>query len=222
MSVNLAMEASVVDVSTSLPVGSQSSMLTEIYQPKHNIAIWQRTLPTVMTDAINDMLQTRKSLALVQRVSPDNAAEYIRDKLEGEACAGRLSEDVALIVDMFCCLFDVEEAGLRLTMLDSAMCPKFHVDQIPCRLVTTYTGIATQWLESKDIDRSKLGRASVGIADDLSGLFDNDLAIKQMQAGDVGLLKGSGWKGNEGAGLVHRSPGLMLNERRLLLTLDLV
>lgn len=222
MNVNLTMEASVVDVNASQPISSKSSILTEIYQEKYNIAVWQRTLPTIMTESIHEMLQTRKSLALVQRVSPDNAAEYIREKLEGEACAGGLSEDVALIVDMFCCLFDVEEAGLRLTMLDSAMCPKFHVDQIPCRLVTTYTGIATQWLESKDIDRSKLGRASVDIADDLSGLFNNELAIKQMQAGDVGLLKGSGWKGNESAGLVHRSPGLMLNERQLLLTLDLV
>lgn len=222
MSVNLAMKASVGDVNFSQPVGSQSSILTDIYQPKHNIAIWQRTLPTVMTDTINEMLQTRKSLALVQHVTPESAAAYIRDKLSEFSCAGALSEDIALIVDMFCCLFDVEEAGLRLTMLDSAMCPKFHVDHIPCRLVTTYTGIATQWLENQNIDRSKLGRASVGIADDSSGLFNNMLAIKQMHAGDVALLKGSGWKGNENTGLVHRSPRLMLNERRLLLTLDLV
>ena len=136
--------------------------------------------------------------------------------------AAALSEDVALIVDMFCCLFGVEEAGLRLSTLDSAMCPKFHVDQIPCRLVTTYTGTATQWLENNDVDRSKIGRGSVGVTDDLSGSFSSDLAVKQMHSGDVALLKGSGWKGNESMGLVHRSPELMLNERRLLLTLDLV
>lgn len=220
MSVKLALTKSEVDVNFLQPSGTQSSILTEIYQPKYNISIWQRRLPTVMTDAIDDLLETRKPLALVQRVTPDNTAAYIRDKLLGSACADALSKDVALIVDMFCCLFGIEEAGLRLTTLDSAMCPRFHIDQIPCRLVTTYTGIATQWLENNDVDRSKL--SSVGVADDLSGLFNSDLAIKKMHSGDVALLKGSGWKGNESMGLVHRSPELMLNERRLLLTLDLV
>jgi hypothetical protein len=222
MRVNSALAASEVDVNFLQSVGTQSSILTEIYQPQYNISIWQRRLPTVMTDAINDMLQIRKPLTLVQRVRPDNTAEYIQDKLVGYTCAGLLSEDVASIADMFCCLFGVEEAGLRLSTLNSAMCPKFHVDQIPCRLVTTYTGTATQWLENNDLDRSKLGRGSIGVADDLSGLFHSDLAVNKMQSDDVGLLKGSGWEGNESMGLVHRSPELMLNEQRLLLTLDLV
>jgi hypothetical protein len=34
------------------------------------------------------------------------------------------------------------------------------------------------------------------------------------------LLKGERWQGNEGRGLVHRSPPLVAGERRLLLTLD--
>ena len=33
-------------------------------------------------------------------------------------------------------------------------------------------------------------------------------------------LKGELWEGNETAGLVHRSPALAKDERRLLLTLD--
>jgi len=222
MSVSLAMKASTVDVNLSQPVSPQSSILAEIYQSSFNIAIWQRRLPATMMDAVDHMIQTTKPLTLVQRVTPDNTATYIRDKLSDAACAGALSEDIALIVDMFCCLFGVEEAGLRLTTLDSAMCPKFHVDQIPCRLVTTYTGTATQWLDNEQIDRRKLGKASVGVADHLSGLYQNEKSLQQMQAGDVALLKGSGWKGNENKGLVHRSPPLMLNERRLLLTLDLV
>jgi hypothetical protein len=220
MNVNLTMEASAVDLSFSQPVSTKSSILTEIYQPQYNISIWQRKLPTVMIDAINDMLETSKPLALVQRVTPDNVAEYIRNKLAGADCSVTLSEDIALIVDMFCCLFGVKEAGLRLTTLDSAMCPKFHVDQIPCRLVTTYAGTATQWLDNKDIDLRRSG--NTGVSSDLIGLLDNDLVIKQMIAGDVGLLKGSGWQGNESTGLVHRSPMLNLNERRLLLTLDLI
>tara|TARA_R110000782_G_scaffold50302_3_gene109162 strand:- start:127 stop:561 length:435 start_codon:yes stop_codon:yes gene_type:complete len=43
---------------------------------------------------------------------------------------------------------------------------------------------------------------------------------QSLQAGQVALLKGERWQGNEGRGLVHRSPPLVAGERRLLLTLD--
>lgn len=222
MSNNLAIALDSFESVLSLPIDTQSNILTDIYQPNHNICIWKRTLPTEMTEQIREMLKVRKPLALVKRVTPENVGEYIKNQLDGYECAQALSEDITLIVDMFCCLFDVPEAGLRLTTLDKAMCPKFHVDKIPCRLVTTYIGSATQWLPNDDISRSKLGGTRIGIADHLSGLYRNNLAIKQMQSGDVALLKGSGWQGNEERGLVHRSPGLRVNEKRLLLTLDML
>jgi hypothetical protein len=36
----------------------------------------------------------------------------------------------------------------------------------------------------------------------------------------VGLMKGELWHNNEGAGLIHRSPQVPNNMRRLVLTLD--
>lgn len=41
-----------------------------------------------------------------------------------------------------------------------------------------------------------------------------------MQPGHVALVKGERWLGNEGRGLIHRSPSLAPGQRRLLLTLD--
>ncbi|PMG08784.1 succinylglutamate desuccinylase [Vibrio breoganii] len=201
---------------------SKPCILSNIYQSERNIAIWQRTLPTTMTQDLNQMLFEGRPLALVQSVTPNNAADWIRNKLDEYACADALATDIALIVDMFCCLFDVEEVGLRLTSLDSPMCPKFHVDHVACRLVTTYVGSATEWLENKGIDRSKLGAGSLGKPDSLSGLYGGETEIQTMKAGDVALLKGSGWEGNENSGLVHRSPAVGTNERRLLLTLDFI
>lgn len=55
-------------------------------------------------------------------------------------------DDVATLVDMFCKLFELDQAGVRLSVLDNAICPKFHVDRIPCRLITTYQGVASEWL----------------------------------------------------------------------------
>ncbi len=42
--------------------------------------------------------------------------------------------------------------------------------------------------------------------------------VQYLQAGDVAVLKGEKWQGNEGAGLVHRSPSGQ--QGRLLLSLD--
>ncbi|RBW46893.1 DUF1826 domain-containing protein [Psychromonas sp. B3M02] len=212
---NVAVANNMVESVLPLPIGNQSSVLTDIYQPENNIAIWQRTLPIEMTTSIQEMLQNSKPLALVKYVTPDDVAEWIRGKLDGYACANALSEDIALIVDMFCCLFDTKEAGLRLTTLDKPMCPKFHVDQIPCRLVTTYVGTATEWLDNQDVNRGEQGASALG-------QISSDAQIQQISAGDVALLKGSGWEGNENTGLVHRSPAVNLNEPRLLLTLDIV
>ena len=132
-----------------------------------------------------------------------------------------LSEDIAELVDMFCLLFDVKSAGVRLGVLESAMCPKFHVDRIPCRLLTTYQGVATEWLPHELVDRSKLGHGSNGLPDHESGLFDCPDAIQQLNQGDVAILKGDLWEGNEGNGLVHRSPDTDCGHR-LLLTMDLI
>ncbi|WP_332820525.1 DUF1826 domain-containing protein, partial [Pseudomonas sp.] len=44
--------------------------------------------------------------------------------------------------------------------------------------------------------------------------------IERAAAGHVLLAKGEKWIGNEGGGLIHRSPQPPPGERRLLLTLD--
>lgn len=222
MSIDIVEDPATAQRASSIAISTSAHILSDIYRPEHNIAIWQRTLSKELTKNIDLMLAQEPRLALVQSVTPEDAAQWVRSKLEGYACADALSEDIALIVDMFCCLFDVKEAGLRLTRLDSPMCPKFHFDRVPCRLVTTYTGRATEWLTNDVIDRTKLGAGSLGQPDHLSGLYDSERSIRQMQPGDVALLKGSGWEGNENGGLIHRSPHVRQDERRLLLTLDFI
>jgi hypothetical protein len=47
-----------------------------------------------------------------------------------------------------------------------------------------------------------------------------DSLIEQIASGEVALLKGEKWHGNESFGLIHRSPQPAPGERRLILTLD--
>ncbi|MDF4951930.1 DUF1826 domain-containing protein, partial [Vibrio parahaemolyticus] len=105
MSIDVVENPLRVQTTSSLAISTSANILSDIYKPEHNIAIWQRTLSKELSKDINLMLAQEPRLALVQSVTPDDAAQWVRSKLEGYACADALSEDVALIVDMFCCLF---------------------------------------------------------------------------------------------------------------------
>jgi hypothetical protein len=133
-------------------------------------------------------------------------------------------QDVADVVEIYGLLMEAEQIGLRLVTLDRAMCPGFHVDKVGIRLVCTYRGPTTQWLENTDVDRCKLGMVAQGIPDEESGLIKPRAAIRSMEPFDVGLLKGEAWTNQDGSpnlgnGVVHRSPQVD-NGLRVLLTLD--
>jgi hypothetical protein len=80
---------------------------------------------------------------------------------------------------------------------------------VPLRLLSTYGGIGSEWLEEGVIDRRRL----------LQDLPPVD-KVRRLLAGEVAMLKGEKWQGNEGYGLIHRSPLTPAGERRLLLSLD--
>ena len=195
-------------------------VLADIYQDDINISIWQRTLSPQLLEAAEEVLRSNHGFRFSTSISPEDVFNDLYVALGADEAASLISNDVTEIVEMFCCLFDLEQVGLRLTALDRAMCPKFHVDRVPCRLVSTYSSTATEWLSHSDVDRTKLGVGSGGKTDDESGLYRADHNIHQLKCGEVGLLKGESWLGNEGGGLVHRSPSLNNDERRLRLTLD--
>jgi len=195
------------------------TVFTDIYNENINMAVWQRNISTKLQSSVDDFLTANNTFQRNITVPAKSILPSIR-KMLPEDSQPELSEDIAELVDMFCYLFELKRAGLRLRVLDRAMCPRFHVDNVPCRLVTTYQGIATQWLSHQVVNRTKLGTANAGLPDDQSGLFANQDDIQQLNQGDVAILKGELWDGNQGAGLVHRSPALSHGERRLLLTLD--
>jgi len=197
-----------------------ASVLADIYQDEVNIAIWQRTLSLQLLEAVERVLALNYAFRFSASITPEDARSDLYAALGRNAQAQLISDDVSEIVGMFCYLFDLKKVGLRLTTLDRAMCPKFHVDRVPCRLVTTYSGAATEWLSHQRVDRAKLGLGSQGLADNVSGVYRNIHDVQQLVSGDVALLKGEAWSGNEGGGLVHRSPNIDDDRKRLLLTLD--
>ena len=204
-------------------VGDTPTILTDIYREDTNIAVWRRQLSPALTQFIEGFLNFNNDVQIAMTVTRENAFTSIKESLGiNNDEATEFCQDITGLVSMFCDLFDTKHVGLRLRTLDRAMCPRFHVDRVPCRLVTTYSGVATQWLADDSVDRSKLGRGNNGLPDDQSGIYSDKNAIQQLHCGDVGLLKGEAWHDNENGGLVHRSPQVAANENRLLMTLDFI
>ena len=203
--------------------GDSPSVLTSIYEDEVNIAIWQRENKESI-DRYAHMWASQQPahsprVLLSMKGKLSEQLDSLLPEIEGK---DEFQQEVELLVDMFACLFDAEEVGLRLTPLSKAMCPRFHVDNIPCRLITTYAGLGTEWLLEDNLDRRRLGRGANGLADHESGIFSDAEQIQQLQSQHVALLKGSGWIGNEEHALVHRSPCISPPQTRLLLTLDYV
>ena len=201
-------------------IAKSPQVLTDIYEDDINLAVWQSDLPSNVELCVQDLICQKPHFKAIMTVTPSDVLEHITESFSGIASSQALCQHISLLVDMFCTLFDLKYVGLRLKLLNNPMCPKFHVDKVPCRLVTTFHGAGTQWLAHSDVNRTKLGAGSQGKSDEVSGVINSDARIQQLSSGDVALLKGEWWHNNEQAGLVHRSPALKENEYRLLLTLD--
>ncbi|VVN24854.1 hypothetical protein PS862_01739 [Pseudomonas fluorescens] len=197
--------------------GEAPQALARILDDGVNLAVWQRQLPVHIADFACLLLSLDESLA--ESLSLELADEEAEPDLHGlasgfsdlEGYEGFIT-DVSWLVSAFACLLGAKRIGLRLRVLDKAMCPRFHVDHVPVRLITTYAGIGSQWLKEGVMDRGQLGQPDAQP--------QGDALIQQIASGDVALLKGEKWHGNEGCGLIHRSPQPAPGERRLILTLD--
>lgn len=199
-------------------VGSERiDVLGEALRDDVNLAVWQRQLPEHLAAFASTLLAQGEPLAeslSIELADPDAEPDLLGllsgySDLPGQAA---FLADVAWLVRAYACLLDARRIGLRLRALDGAMCPRFHVDHVPLRLITSYAGPGSQWLADGDLPRQLSGAEEA--------LPREGAVIGQIVCGHVALVKGERWVGNEGRGLIHRSPAMQAGERRLLLTLD--
>ena len=195
--------------------GETPLALSEILEDGVNLAVWQRQLPLHIAEfgallvALNEPLADAMVIELNSEDAVPNLQGLASSCSDLEGYEGFIA-DVSWLVSAFACLLGAKRIGVRLRLLDKAMCPRFHVDHVPVRLITTYAGIGSQWLREGVMDRRKLSHPDA----------EPNERIEQIHCGEVALLKGTKWHGNEGYGLIHRSPALKADERRLILTLD--
>jgi hypothetical protein len=127
--------------------------LVEIFDPRVQVCSWQRKIDP----AIEAYLSQLHSIGEVQRLETLLPAHQPKlDVLPEGSGRASLLEDLSLLREVVCELLSCTAVGLRLARVGHAMCPGWHVDQVGIRLVCTYQGQGTQWLDDQDVDRGDL------------------------------------------------------------------
>jgi len=121
--------------------GLTPQTLTRILEDQTNLAVWQRRLPVHIADFAQLVLSLNEPLA--ESLCLELADEDAEPDLAGLAAGLRdlqgfegFMSDLKWLISAFACLLGARRIGVRLRVLDKAMCPRFHVDHVPVRLIT--------------------------------------------------------------------------------------
>lgn len=185
-------------------ISADIEVLREASEPSCSLAIWQRAVPLdaeAVRDSLGANVRARFAVGEIGRDLPDVLAT--QGGLDRHV-ASPLVEDVVMLAGVFSATLGIDEIELRLELVLTDSCRKFHADYVRVRLITTYAGSGTQWLAADDVDRIANGAQPE--------------TVKALSTGDVGIFRG---RIGPGAPAIHRSPPIAgTGERRLLLVLN--
>jgi Protein of unknown function (DUF1826) len=198
---------SVVVLSNAVSAGN-AEVLRAIREDDVSIAISERNAPaSIAAIPLTDIKNVRFQSALG---GLPLALERALDDAGFSSGIGRnmLVTDILMLANRFAAVMDVGKIEIRLEHVTTNACKKFHADYVTARLICTYIGQGTQWLDDPE--------ASSDVVDCHCGGPHN---IRQLATGDVALFKGRLWSAEAPA--IHRSPPIEgTGEERLVLVIN--
>jgi hypothetical protein len=185
--------------------GPDRETLSAVLMQGVNLAIWERAKRPTLPDDLASVEDIEKAIAL------DHAEQELQSALiETGYPPQQIGEWTAVLSDyarLLGDLADCAQVSVRLEVIDSDACRKFHCDYVTLRLIVTLAGPGTQWLDNGDALRLYAG-------DDLA-----TLRIRDIATGHVALFKGREWAPDDA--IVHRSPPIAgSGQQRLVLVID--
>lgn len=204
----------------SLLESSKPDVLTKIVEPGLNLTVWRRRLP----EAVAGGLGAAARHLNVDRVLRTGAVGQLEPFVEWLPTELRewMRADLEHLVSKFAAASGASAFRASLQYVDTDACRKFHADYIRLRMLCTYRGPGTLWLDDAHADRSAFDWDN----DDHDAVNDkivrDPAQVGHARPGDVVMLKGHTWPGNEGHGAVHRSPRIEVGgESRLVFKVSL-
>jgi len=184
--------------------------LADILDPAINLCVMPRTLPAALQRFCRAAMSEAVALRTSVRPSGHDWAT-LPATLRALPGFRAFCADLDLLIELLDLLLEPDAIGLRLQRLEGPMCPRLHVDRVGIRLLCTYIGPGSEYLDDRHADRDLLGQGNA------NALAHSDV-LESVPTGAIALLKGDAFPGNEGGGVIHRSPHDP--SPRLLLSLD--
>ena len=121
--------------------------------------------------------------------------------------------DVVRLSTLFFHMSRQAKIKVQILPVNGNMCRLFHEDYYRQRLLCTYLGPGTEWLDHDNVNRTGLSRGRNG------NIVKDPSRINRAKTFDVLLLQGA--RSENGLGVVHRSPPIAkTGQIRLLLKID--
>jgi len=215
-------------------VGESIEALGQVRQPAVSLALWRRWPDASLADWLATTLPERGVYdayfpgdavdvpAFASQIVSRSHPEPGRSQLLSSESAQRFIADVQQLVAIFCSLRPESRqhsVHLKLAVVDKADCPVLHVDWIALRLICTYFGVGTEYADSRSVQRSALCHPLGSAAETNAAILRDPQGLRRMRPFEVGLFKGSAYPGQDGRGIVHRSPPKSCG-RRIKLIID--
>ncbi len=159
-----------------------------------NIATWRRALPLSLLAGLAPLLAGGPFVAVAED-APPAALRRLAAQCPA-ALPAALRADLMALTVIFATLAGQDAVRIRLEALQGRGCHRWHADAVGLRLLCTYAGPGTEWLDLT-------GGAALARRLDPAHLL---MAPERLGTGDVAVLKGEAWPGNAGNGCIHRSP----------------
>ena len=185
--------------------------LAAIGDPGTELVIWRRALPLCLQTWLEriDASCLPDMRVLVQPSDLRRAVEPHLDDcgMPPGTMRDLLIGDVGDLVSVFARITQSDLVDVRLERVSHDACWKFHRDCVEARLLTTYRGPATEWVQPHDAARALREQTQ----------FKGPM--ERFRIHDVAIFKGS--CAGSGSGIVHRSPPIAgTGQTRLLLCLN--
>jgi hypothetical protein len=204
----------------------QCGVFRRIAEPMVNLCLWRRVPNPSATPAIDSILSAEKPLDLDLRApSADQLAAGISIANASEIVSRSLKhfvDDVVFLAKLFADIAGTRHPRVRLERVEDDGCALFHADTLRLRMLCTYAGPGTQWLENGNARREQLGSRGRTIEEANRAIVVDESRIRSIPNWHVAIFKGRAWSADEDISLIHRSaPVRHRGDYRLRLCIDL-
>ena len=188
-----------------------AAALAAIRRPGPALAIWRRPVPAAITAAL-DGWTGGHPVDLRADLRPHATAAWVQSGLTAAGAPAApaldwLAHDVARLVERFAAVAGCAEVDVRLETLRHDACWRFHRDHVALRLLCTYRGPGTEWVDHEHATAA------------LAGQRDYRGPLNRLGRFEVAVFRGR--LGGMAEGVVHRSPAIAgTGTTRLLLCLN--